>query len=192
MLVSGRLPFNEANDSETLTKILDCSFRAPAHISSPCKESGPRLSKAPWFLRCSWLGRVISRLLVRDPAKRAPVSEIADMEWVKGGHKGHAQLLPLVSRNHVGSTLPLMSAGERAFGCAGDGGAARGHHRKHGPGRSGQLGNYPKVRHTSTQNLDATWCICAEPWKRMSTLRSQPPTTSWPSACSSESGPRFG
>uniref|UniRef100_A0A915JI09 Protein kinase domain-containing protein n=1 Tax=Romanomermis culicivorax TaxID=13658 RepID=A0A915JI09_ROMCU len=38
MLVCGRLPFQEANDSETLTKILDCSYILPPHLSEDCKQ----------------------------------------------------------------------------------------------------------------------------------------------------------
>ena len=38
MLVTGKLPFSEANDSETLTKILDCAYAEPQGVSSMCKE----------------------------------------------------------------------------------------------------------------------------------------------------------
>lgn len=38
MLVTGEAPFNEANDSETLTKIMDCRYKVPAHVSSLCKR----------------------------------------------------------------------------------------------------------------------------------------------------------
>lgn len=38
MLVCGRLPFQETNESETLTKILDCRFSIPDHVSQPCKQ----------------------------------------------------------------------------------------------------------------------------------------------------------
>ena len=38
MFVIGRLPFAEANDSETLTKILDCRYTVPAHLSAECKR----------------------------------------------------------------------------------------------------------------------------------------------------------
>ena len=38
MLVVGEAPFQEANDSETLTMIMDCRYKVPAHISEHCKE----------------------------------------------------------------------------------------------------------------------------------------------------------
>jgi serine/threonine protein kinase len=38
MLVSGEAPFNEANDSETLTKIMDCRYQVPSHVSNLCKR----------------------------------------------------------------------------------------------------------------------------------------------------------
>ena len=38
MLVVGDPPFSEANDSETLTMILDCKYDIPSHISKNCKE----------------------------------------------------------------------------------------------------------------------------------------------------------
>ena len=38
MLVAGDPPFQEANDSETLTMILDCKYKKPSHLSSECLE----------------------------------------------------------------------------------------------------------------------------------------------------------
>lgn len=38
MLVCGQPPFQEANDSETLTMIMDCKYTVPAHVSNACKE----------------------------------------------------------------------------------------------------------------------------------------------------------
>lgn len=38
MLVCGRPPFQEANDSETLIMIMDCRYTVPDHISAECKE----------------------------------------------------------------------------------------------------------------------------------------------------------
>lgn len=37
MLVVGRAPFQEANDSETLTMIMDCKYHVPGHVSHQCK-----------------------------------------------------------------------------------------------------------------------------------------------------------
>ncbi|KAJ8713533.1 hypothetical protein PYW07_013903 [Mythimna separata] len=66
MLVCGQAPFQEANDSETLTMIMDCKYTIPQHISNSCK-------------------RLIGRMLVREPEKRASLSEIATDPWVTAG-----------------------------------------------------------------------------------------------------------
>jgi SNF-related kinase len=64
MLVSGRAPFQEASDSETLTMILDCKYFLPAHLSSECKD-------------------LIAKMIVRSPAKRIKLDEISNHEWLK-------------------------------------------------------------------------------------------------------------
>ncbi|XP_060802718.1 SNF-related serine/threonine-protein kinase [Amyelois transitella] len=66
MLVCGQPPFQEANDSETLTMIMDCKYTVPPYISNSCK-------------------RLIGRMLVREPEKRATLSEIATDPWVTAG-----------------------------------------------------------------------------------------------------------
>ncbi|XP_045525441.1 SNF-related serine/threonine-protein kinase isoform X2 [Pieris brassicae] len=66
MLVCGQAPFQEANDSETLTMIMDCKYTIPPNISNSCK-------------------RLIGRMLVREPEKRATLSEIATDSWVTAG-----------------------------------------------------------------------------------------------------------
>ncbi|EOA96956.1 SNF-related serine/threonine-protein kinase [Anas platyrhynchos] len=38
MLVCGQPPFQEANDSETLTMIMDCRYTVPPHVSAQCSE----------------------------------------------------------------------------------------------------------------------------------------------------------
>lgn len=38
MLVCGQPPFQEANDSETLTMIMDCKYTVPPNISHACRE----------------------------------------------------------------------------------------------------------------------------------------------------------
>lgn len=38
MLVCGEAPFQEANDSETLTMIMDCRYTVPDHVSANCHE----------------------------------------------------------------------------------------------------------------------------------------------------------
>ena len=38
MLVCGDPPFQEANDNETLTMIMDCKYRIPPHIDPDCAK----------------------------------------------------------------------------------------------------------------------------------------------------------
>jgi len=38
MLVCGPPAFQEANDSETLTMIMDCRYTVPPHVSAQCSE----------------------------------------------------------------------------------------------------------------------------------------------------------
>ncbi|CAH2239307.1 jg6877 [Pararge aegeria aegeria] len=66
MLVCGQAPFQEANDSETLTMIMDCKYTMPSHVSNSCK-------------------RLIGRMLVREPEKRATLAEIATDPWITAG-----------------------------------------------------------------------------------------------------------
>ena len=74
MLVCGAAPFQEANDSETLTMIMDCNYivslspgpvymltysvsQVPSHISQQCQD-------------------LISSMLCRDPSKRATLEQV--------------------------------------------------------------------------------------------------------------------
>ncbi|CAH8438189.1 unnamed protein product [Heterobilharzia americana] len=85
MLVSGSLPFQETNDSETLTKIMDCDYSMPSHLSPECK-------------------RLISRLLIRDPQKRAHLDDIVQDDWLRiDGEDLPIELfsVPLISREHL-------------------------------------------------------------------------------------------
>ncbi|XP_071958442.1 uncharacterized protein [Antedon mediterranea] len=63
MLVCGEPPFNETNDSETLTMIMDCKYTFPSHISESCRS-------------------LISKLLVRDPEKRLDLKTIENHPWI--------------------------------------------------------------------------------------------------------------
>ena len=38
MLVCGEAPFNETNDSETLTMIMDCKYQELQNVSDECRE----------------------------------------------------------------------------------------------------------------------------------------------------------
>ncbi|XP_076878359.1 SNF related kinase b [Brachyhypopomus gauderio] len=80
MLVCGHPPFQEATDSETLTMIMDCCYTVPEHVSAQCKD-------------------LISRMLQRDPSKRAGLSEIEGHPWLQGTDPS-----PVVP-----STVPLTS-----------------------------------------------------------------------------------
>nr|CAD7569132.1 unnamed protein product [Timema californicum] len=82
MLVCGQAPFQEANDSETLTMIMDCKYTIPVHVSDACK-------------------RLIARMLVREPEKRASLEQIALDAWLGEDNTQPADFLPLISREHV-------------------------------------------------------------------------------------------
>ncbi|KAK6630953.1 hypothetical protein RUM44_003125 [Polyplax serrata] len=80
MLVAGQAPFQEANDSETLTMIMDCKYTIPTHVSDACK-------------------RLIAKMLVREPEFRATLEDIASDPWLGGPPQ--VEYLPLVSRHQV-------------------------------------------------------------------------------------------
>uniref|UniRef100_A0A182K698 SNF-related serine/threonine-protein kinase n=1 Tax=Anopheles christyi TaxID=43041 RepID=A0A182K698_9DIPT len=83
MLVCGHPPFQEANDSETLTMIMDCKYTMPAHVSDGCRN-------------------LIGKMLVREPEKRATLQQIAMDEWLmEGSCEETPENLPLVSREQV-------------------------------------------------------------------------------------------
>ncbi|XP_055790407.1 SNF related kinase b [Salvelinus fontinalis] len=65
MLVCGQPPFQETNDSETLTMIMDCRYTVPAHVSADCRD-------------------LISHMLQRDPSSRASLQEIENHPWLLG------------------------------------------------------------------------------------------------------------
>ncbi|XP_066249817.1 SNF-related serine/threonine-protein kinase-like isoform X1 [Euwallacea similis] len=87
MLVCGQAPFQEANDSETLTMIMDCKYNVPPHVSAECRD-------------------LISRMLVRNPEKRATLKEISSHLWlascfVEDNSASDTLALPLISREHL-------------------------------------------------------------------------------------------
>lgn len=83
MLVCGHPPFQEANDSETLTMIMDCKYTMPDHVSEGCR-------------------RLISTMLVREPENRATLQQIAQDPWLlEGSTEEIPEYLPLVSREQV-------------------------------------------------------------------------------------------
>ncbi|KAK9708334.1 Protein kinase domain [Popillia japonica] len=85
MLVCGQAPFQEANDSETLTMIMDCKYTVPQHVSKECKD-------------------LIARMLVRAPEKRATLKEISSHPWLAAVNKQdnhNYDAMPLVSREQL-------------------------------------------------------------------------------------------
>lgn len=90
MLVCGAAPFQEANDSETLTMIMDCKYSFPSHISPACKK-------------------LVSLMLQRQPHLRASLEDIMKDPWLNEGctsleadvPDASAANLPLVSREHL-------------------------------------------------------------------------------------------
>ncbi|XP_075443172.1 SNF-related serine/threonine-protein kinase [Ascaphus truei] len=84
MLVCGTPPFQEANDSETLTMIMDCKYTVPIHVSKECKD-------------------LITRMLQRDPKRRASLEEIENHPWLQGVDPSPATKynIPLVSYKNL-------------------------------------------------------------------------------------------
>ncbi|XP_017778915.1 PREDICTED: SNF-related serine/threonine-protein kinase-like isoform X2 [Nicrophorus vespilloides] len=82
MLVCGQAPFQEANDSETLTMIMDCKYTVPTHVSKECKD-------------------LIAKMLVRAPEKRATLSEISAHAWLATNNQDTIDILPLVSKEQL-------------------------------------------------------------------------------------------
>ncbi|KAH8404144.1 hypothetical protein KR215_010314 [Drosophila sulfurigaster] len=84
MLVCGQAPFEKANDSETLTMIMDCKYTVPSHVTQECRS-------------------LIATMLVRDPKNRATVEEIASSAWLKQTDEPDSveHSLPLVSRQQL-------------------------------------------------------------------------------------------
>ncbi|KAK3564325.1 hypothetical protein QTP86_013233 [Hemibagrus guttatus] len=97
MLVCGRPPFQEANDSETLIMIMDCRYTVPDHVSAECED-------------------LISRMLQRDPSKRAPLLEIESHPWLQGVDASPSPVSPHCSLSPQEHELILqaMSSGNIA------------------------------------------------------------------------------
>ncbi|ULU09165.1 hypothetical protein L3Y34_013932 [Caenorhabditis briggsae] len=98
MLVCGRLPFQEANDSETLTKILDCKYSIPDALSDEC-------------------GDLIRSMLVREPTKRASLEKIVSCAWVQAGDRGLSTAIPLIVRHHLPSSAHSTIIEQMVAGC---------------------------------------------------------------------------
>ncbi|XP_025417306.1 SNF-related serine/threonine-protein kinase isoform X2 [Sipha flava] len=82
MLVCGEAPFHSANDSETVTMIMDCKYKVSNHVSEECKN-------------------LIGRMLVRNPEKRSTLDEIAADVWLKDAKVVNDDESPLVSKQLI-------------------------------------------------------------------------------------------
>ncbi|XP_033626503.1 SNF-related serine/threonine-protein kinase-like [Asterias rubens] len=85
MLVCGEPPFNETNDSETLTMIMDCKYGLPDYISQDCKT-------------------LIDSMLQRDPEKRHNLEQIFNSRWLKQG-KAAKISEPLITRHDISEAV---------------------------------------------------------------------------------------
>ena len=108
MLVCGAAPFQEANDSETLTMIMDCKYSFPSHISPACKklvslmlQRQPHLRaslediiKDPWLTEASINDNSFG---AESASNKDSVSETTEYECADIA----GDLLPLVSREHL-------------------------------------------------------------------------------------------
>lgn len=86
MLVVGRLPFSEANDSETLTKIMDCQYKVPTSLSPECQ-------------------RLVKRLLVKEPQGRLSMDDIINDDWFGNGNIFSIKFICLFNHIDGGSRL---------------------------------------------------------------------------------------
>ena len=68
MLVCGSAPFNEANDSETLTCIMDCKFTIPEYVSRHCHD-------------------LIRRMITLEATHRLSIQQILKHPWVTAEEK---------------------------------------------------------------------------------------------------------
>ncbi|EDQ90849.1 uncharacterized protein MONBRDRAFT_36366 [Monosiga brevicollis MX1] len=97
MMVTGRLPFQEPNDYQTITKIVDVKFEIPAFVSNECKD-------------------LISRLLVKEPSDRISLAEILAHPWLEGvvinlpSATPYANGRPVISDEQHERILATMSA----------------------------------------------------------------------------------
>lgn len=88
-LVYGHPPFHEANDSETLTMIMDCKYELPDHVSLDCRN-------------------LIKSMLIKDPESRASLKDIAEHPWLKETSSEENQpvdYLPLINRHQVSDEI---------------------------------------------------------------------------------------
>ncbi|XP_045191431.2 SNF-related serine/threonine-protein kinase-like isoform X2 [Mercenaria mercenaria] len=99
MLVCGKPPFQEVNDSETLTMIMDCKYQFPPHVSQPCRD-------------------LVSLMLRREPGNRATLQQIEEHDWLKtGGDDIPHYHMPLISREQVSEEDHVTVVDKMVEGC---------------------------------------------------------------------------
>ncbi|CAN9499429.1 unnamed protein product [Ophioblennius macclurei] len=143
MLVCGVPPFQETNDSETLVMILDCRYSVPEHVSDGCRD-------------------LISRMLQKDPSRRASLEEIEAHEWLQG--LDSALLSPEAPPHWLSGALSPSSPRSGAPEC-GDLLAARPQQAFPAPWQPGPtitLRPPPVEEPPATKNLPALQQICEE------------------------------
>ncbi|XP_063951002.1 SNF-related serine/threonine-protein kinase-like [Lytechinus pictus] len=86
MLVCGEPPFNETNDSETLTMIMDCKYLMPDYLSRECQS-------------------LITRMLVREPASRVTLRDIENDPWLEHGRRARRPSDPIITREQISEQL---------------------------------------------------------------------------------------
>ncbi|KAL8593106.1 hypothetical protein ACOMHN_018032 [Nucella lapillus] len=83
MLVVGEPPFQEANDSETLTMIMDCRYHIPPSVSDKSRD-------------------LIGKMLQREPANRASLPHIMAHPWLNDGDlTPMTSYLPLITKEMI-------------------------------------------------------------------------------------------
>ncbi|KAL5022347.1 hypothetical protein ScPMuIL_001502 [Solemya velum] len=95
MLVGGCPPFQEANDSETLTMIMDCKYHVPHHVTDTCRD-------------------LISKLLKRDPKStwQMTSTNYVIQKMVDGAIASKDEILQSLEKNaydHIAATYYLLA-----------------------------------------------------------------------------------
>ncbi|XP_060579752.1 SNF-related serine/threonine-protein kinase-like isoform X3 [Ruditapes philippinarum] len=99
MLVCGKPPFQEVNDSETLTMIMDCKYQFPPHVSQSCRE-------------------LVSLMLRKEPGHRATLQQIEEHAWLKTGADDIPHFhMPLISRENVTEEVHVNVVDKMVEGC---------------------------------------------------------------------------
>ena len=90
MFVCGEPPFQETNDSETLTMIMDCKYCLPEHLSPELCQYVSficyiKILSFIYFYVLDYLTfhcSLISHMLVREPSQRVSLENISQHDWL--------------------------------------------------------------------------------------------------------------